>query len=1026
MNENSRNWKKVTSGLMALTMVAGTVPANVGFLTAGSTIVANADAAPLSLNPEIEEEGWEVSWIWDAQYEVAFARVKGPDMEKAEGVVADIQIEEEPATCGADGLRIYKAVAEFEDHIFKDQKEVVIPALEHAWQAPEYEWADAEEGGKTCTATRICANGDHPETETVEATYTVITAPTISTKGKGLYTVSFENDVFEDQTLEVELDELEPEYAEPEYVWAEDYSTVTATKRCTNGDDSYSIVEVAEASAEITTDPTCTEKGVTTYTAEFENEDFVKQIKEVENIPATGHTYGEPEWIWAEDYSSATARFTCEEEDDVTDKDVTPTYKVLVPASCGEVGSAAYVATVTLDGKTYSDTKVAEIPAEGHNWSIKWYWEPTEDGTSFDSVVAYCKCTHGDAEEAIIADIEGVVTVAACSGAGKMTYTAKIELDGKEITDIRTVDIPASDHTFDEPKYTWEETEDGMKCTASHKCTECGEVETEEAVVKYDVVAKPTIKNSGIGLYTAEFKNPDFDTQTEVKVLDKLVPNYDTPDYKWSEDYSTMTATRKCTNGSEEDDIVVVVETTSEVTQEATCSEMGVTTYKATFDSDFFTTQTVNVTNIEMVPHKFGVPVWNWILQDDGTYTAVPRQICSECGAVEDVDCEVEVNAVTANGIITYTATAVIDDKTYSSIIQVAENAKNTPEISFEKGDECVKLTWTEVKGAEKYGIVGYVNGAWKLLDQGYNTSYVLKNLKSGTNYKVAVMCMFNGEWTMDFSNSIIVTPNTSKVPAVSFEKGEGAVKLTWTEVEGAEKYGIVGYQNGKWVTLDQGYVTSYVLKNLKAGTNYKVAVVAMIDGKWNMDTSNAIVVTPLNITLPVISYEKGDSAVKLTWTEIEGAEKYGVAGFVNGKWQLLDQGKGTSYVLKDLKAGNEYKVSVVAMIGGKWNMDTSNAIVVSPNEIVKPSYPTVTNIVYNKEYHQFKMKWDAVEGATQYGVAVKVAGKWKVYSYTEDTVFTSPKLKEGSKVEMVVCAKVGGKWDTSNLNSRAFTVTVK
>ena len=175
----------------------------------------------------------------------------------------------------------------------------------------------------------------------------------------------------------------------------------------------------------------------------------------------------------------------------------------------------------------------------------------------------------------------------------------------------------------------------------------------------------------------------------------------------------------------------------------------------------------------------------------------------------------------------------------------------------------------------------------------------------------------------------------------------------------------------------------------------------------------------------PTITFEKGDASVKLSWTSVDSAEKYGIVGWINNRWQLIDQCEDTSYVLNNLKAGNNYKVAVVTMIGNEWHKDFSNAITVTPLTSEVSKYPKVTNIKYSDKYPQFKLEWNAVDGATQYGIAVKLAGKWKVWTYTDKTYFISPKLKAGSTAEMVICAKVNGEWDTSNINSRAFVVTI-
>ena len=66
------------------------------------------------------------------------------------------------------------------------------------------------------------------------------------------------------------------------------------------------------------------------------------------------HTYGEPEWTWADDYSSATAKFTCTDSrckhEETVDAMVT---------SVTKDGVITYTATAALDGKTYTDTKTA-------------------------------------------------------------------------------------------------------------------------------------------------------------------------------------------------------------------------------------------------------------------------------------------------------------------------------------------------------------------------------------------------------------------------------------------------------------------------------------------------------------------------------------------------------------------------------------------------------------------------------------------------------------------------------------------
>ncbi len=85
-------------------------------------------------------------------------------------------------------------------------------------------------------------------------------------------------------------------------------------------------------------------------------------------------------------------------------------------------------------------------------------------------------------------------------------------------------------------------------------------------------------------------------------------------------------------------------------------------------------------------------------------------------------------------------------------------------------------------------------------------------------------------------------------------------------------------------------------------------------------------------------------------------------------------------------------------------------------------------NNIARKKYHQVRFTWDKVEGADRYGVAVYLAGKWKVQDKNiTGTSYTTPKsLTPGKTYKVAIAARVNGKWDTANAIKNAVTVTVK
>ena len=166
------------------------------------------------------------------------------------------------------------------------------------------------------------------------------------------------------------IEKLGHVWGEPEWSWSEDGKTCTVTFTCKNNPEHKETPE-ADVTSEVKTPATCTESGVTTYTATVEfNGKTYTDTKDVADLAATGHSYGEPVWSWSEDGTSCTVTFTCaNDETHKESPEVTVTSDVKTPATCTETGVTTYTATVEFNGQTYTDTKdVADIPAIGHSY----------------------------------------------------------------------------------------------------------------------------------------------------------------------------------------------------------------------------------------------------------------------------------------------------------------------------------------------------------------------------------------------------------------------------------------------------------------------------------------------------------------------------------------------------------------------------------------------------------------------------------------------------------------------------------
>ena len=159
-------------------------------------------------------------------------------------------------------------------------------------------------------------------------------------------------------------------YGEPAFQWSADGKTCTVTFTCGN-DASHVEVLNAQVTSAVKTAPTCTEMGVTTYTAQvtFQDETYTNTL-ELTDIPATGHAYGEPTFQWSEDGKTCTATFTCGNDAshvEVLNAQVTSNLKTA--PTCTEMGVTAYTAQVTFQDETYTATlELTDIPAAGHHY----------------------------------------------------------------------------------------------------------------------------------------------------------------------------------------------------------------------------------------------------------------------------------------------------------------------------------------------------------------------------------------------------------------------------------------------------------------------------------------------------------------------------------------------------------------------------------------------------------------------------------------------------------------------------------
>ncbi len=304
----------------------------------------------------------------------------------------------------------------------------LVAAKGHEYGEASYAWSA---DGSTCTASRTCtANAAHIDSETVNASKLVTQEKDCTNDEISTFTATFTNGAFTTQTKEdVKTgDAIGHAYGEASYVWT-DVTSCKATKVCAN-DETHKIEETATGTAitsAVTQNKDCAQDEITTYTATFENSEFVAQTKEAvtDEKDDTNCTYGGVSYAWSADNSTCTASRTCTTNAAHIDSEtVNASKSVTQEKDCTNDEISTFTATFT-NGAFTTQTKenVKTGDAIGHAYGAVTYTWSADNST--------CTATRTCANDGTHAETE---TVNAVKTVTQEATTSQVELSKFEAT----------------------------------------------------------------------------------------------------------------------------------------------------------------------------------------------------------------------------------------------------------------------------------------------------------------------------------------------------------------------------------------------------------------------------------------------------------------------------------------------------------------------------------------------------------------------------------------------------------------
>ncbi len=336
----------------------------------------------------------------------------------SETVESTAELTIEP-TCLSSGKCLFTATFTHPSFETKNHEEI-IAALGHKYDTITYTWADDY---STCNGVTVCSRCNSGRVyQTVDSVYTIEAGDCLSS-GTVAYTATFTKAPLEKQTCTFEKEYIEHLYDEVEYVWADDYSSCSASTYCLGcgGEQTSATVEAAST---VTRKATCTVTGIIKHTATFE-EAVLGTTTKNQIVSKTDHPY-ETEYVWAEDFSSCTATSACSGCSVVeAEETVNSECYVLCEATCQADGQGEYTATFTNE-IFEAQICVGIIPATSHHFSnVTYTWS---GNNAYCTAEGICQQCGNNVTETATASYSGNLIIATFVSTGLETQTIETDI----------------------------------------------------------------------------------------------------------------------------------------------------------------------------------------------------------------------------------------------------------------------------------------------------------------------------------------------------------------------------------------------------------------------------------------------------------------------------------------------------------------------------------------------------------------------------------------------------------------------
>ncbi len=341
---------------------------------------------------------------------------------------------------------------------------------------------------------------------------------------------------------------------------------------------------------------------------------------------------------------------------------------------------------------------------------------------------------------------------------------------------------------------------------------------------------------------------------------------------------------------------------------------------------------------------------------------------------------------------------------TSSPLLRIGAMGSANPEL-YDKG---IRVSWVPVSGADGYAVFRNDGNGWVQVNQVTESEYIDKNVKSAVTYYYAVAAVI-GE-----SRGILNTDNAvgftyiAPPEAVTAANTSGSVKITWSEVAGADTYYVyrrADYDGASFELVDElsAGTLSYTDTDVKCGKTF-VYMVRTHDGEKL--SGNSAEVKNMYLDAPVISgLSRTYTGVAFSWKSIKGATGYRI-------YRKSQDDKGWTYV--ETVGADTLKYTDTKAINGKKmyyavraESECGLSVYIAKNIL----YIAAPQITSSNVSNGIQLKWDKNPVADSYRIyrKTKSTDSWSYLTTVTGNSYLDKTAKAGTTYRYTIKAESDG-----------------